>query len=169
MIQKRPPVKHFQHFLVRSAWQVFIFDHLLKITKSAKTGFKTLGIHDQIEQAPHVAKCALGVGETHPPQNVDILQRSLFQKGKWNTRRLNILRKYSKHCKLATQIDPGILKNDVRRLNPTSSPLALGWDTHRRTRAGRPARLLPPSLAAHAHAQEEKLPVRDGLRPPSLQ
>ena len=81
MIQKRPPVKYFQHFLVKSAWQVFIFEHLLKITKRAKTEFKTLGILDRIEHAPHVAKCALGVGETRP-QNVDILQKSRFQKGR---------------------------------------------------------------------------------------
>ena len=64
-----------------------------------------------------------------------------------------------------------MVKNLVRRSHSHLAIFVFGGHTHthRRTRAGRPARLLPPLLAAHAHAQEERLPVRDGLRPPSLQ
>ena len=54
------------------------------INNKEKRNSKTLGIHDRIEQAPHVANCALGVGETHP-QNNDILHKTTFSKRKAET------------------------------------------------------------------------------------
>ena len=61
------------------------------------------------------------------PQNIGILQNIAFFKKVGETQPNGVfLRKHPKHCKLAIQIDPGILKNDVRWLNSTSTPFVFG-------------------------------------------